>query len=99
MERCNKRLAAELAERRAALAAMRVPDRIRTAVRLRLEMLVPVIGTDLQWGSRVKNSPKCDCAWCACSECWRCCLIGRWRQVHCLGLRMHLEGLENITLI
>ncbi len=44
MERCNKRLVAELVARREELAAMRVPDRIRTAVRLRLEMLAPVMG-------------------------------------------------------
>ncbi len=44
VEQCNSRLAGELAARRAELAAMRVPDRIRTAVRRRLEMLVPVIG-------------------------------------------------------
>lgn len=69
MERCNKRLAAELAQRRAALTAMRVPDRIRTAVRLRLEMLVPVMGAVLGWGSRV-NSTTRDRAWDAGAECW-----------------------------
>ena len=35
---------AELVARREELAAMRVPDRIRTAVRLRLQMLAPVMG-------------------------------------------------------
>ena len=34
----------ELVARRDELAAMRVPDRIRTSVRLRLEMLAPVMG-------------------------------------------------------
>lgn len=44
VERCNERLVAELVARREELAAMRVPDRIRTAVRLRLQMLAPVMG-------------------------------------------------------
>lgn len=44
VERCNERLVAELVARREELAAVRVPDRIRTAVRLRLQMLAPFMG-------------------------------------------------------
>ena len=45
MEDCNQRLAEELESRAAELAGMRVGERVRLGVRLRLEMLMPYIGT------------------------------------------------------
>lgn len=44
MEECNQRLVDELESRADELAAMRVPERIRMAVRWRLEMLIPYMG-------------------------------------------------------
>lgn len=41
---CNQRLEAELDSRQEELAGMRVPERVRMAVRMRLEMLIPYIG-------------------------------------------------------
>ncbi len=44
VEECNHQLAAELESRQEELARMRVPERVRMAVRMRLEMLMPYIG-------------------------------------------------------
>ncbi len=44
---CNQRLAAELDSREKELAGTRVPERVRMAVRMRLEMLIPYIGAPL----------------------------------------------------
>ncbi|KAK9909165.1 hypothetical protein WJX75_008087 [Coccomyxa subellipsoidea] len=42
---CNQRLEAGLDSRQEELAGMRVPERVRMAVRMRLEMLIPYIDT------------------------------------------------------
>lgn len=44
MEECNQRLVDQLESKADELAAMRVPERVRMAVRLRLEMLIPYMG-------------------------------------------------------
>ena len=44
-EECNQRLVDSLEERAEELAALRTPQRVRLALRARLEMLIPFIGT------------------------------------------------------
>ena len=44
MDKCNQELSDKLAKHKAELEGMRTPDRIRTAIRWRLEMLVPYMG-------------------------------------------------------
>ena len=41
---CNQRLVDMLEERKEELAALRTPQRVRLALRARLEMLIPFIG-------------------------------------------------------
>ncbi|BDA41822.1 Ubiquinone biosynthesis protein COQ9, mitochondrial [Coccomyxa sp. Obi] len=45
VEECNQQLASELESRQEELARMRTPERVRMAVRMRLEMLIPYIDT------------------------------------------------------
>ena len=47
---CNQRLVASLEERAEELAALRTPQRVRLALRARLEMLIPFMGAP-QWSS------------------------------------------------
>ncbi len=44
IEQCNGKLAAELADRKNELSVMRTTDRVKLAVRLRLQMLIPYMG-------------------------------------------------------
>ena len=72
MEKCNQELSDKLAKHKAELEGMRTPGRIRTAIRWRLEMLVPYMGaTTLCASSHLLQ--QCSLLKCmACQECTSC---------------------------